>query len=122
MPKFPNPPGAAGLVLLKPAIRTVPAGSRVARIYHSRGSHPLSWNEFRHFGPLNSRWDHHLLSLAGTPETQQRSIYYAATETSLLAWVHRWKSIPDRVGAHIAGHVIYMRRFQRRTVSFMRLR
>ena len=80
MPKFPNPPGAAELALLKPAIRTVPAGSRVARIYHSRSPHPLSWNEFRHFGPLNSRWDHHLPGLAGAPETQQRSIYYAATD------------------------------------------
>jgi hypothetical protein len=80
MPKFPNPPGAAALALLEPEIRLVPAGSRVARIYHSRSPHPLRWNEFRHFGPLNSRWDHHLPDRAGAPEAQERSIYYAATD------------------------------------------
>ena len=80
MPKFPNSPGAAALALHRPAIRTLPAGLRVARVYHSRTPHPLRWNEFRHFGPLNSRWDHHVLDPAGVPATQTRSIYYAATD------------------------------------------
>lgn len=80
MSKFPNPPGAAVLARLKPAIRVLPVGSRLARVYHSRSPHPLRWNEFRHFGPLNSRWDHHLPDVAGAPATQERSIYYAATD------------------------------------------
>lgn len=80
MPKFPNSPGAAALALHRPVIRTLPAGLRVARVYHSRTPHPLRWNEFRHFGPLNSRWDHHVLDPAGVPATQTRSIYYAATD------------------------------------------
>jgi hypothetical protein len=80
MPKFPNPPGVAALALHKPVIRTLPAGSRVARVYHSRTPHPLRWNEFRHFGPLNSRWDHHVPDPTGLPATQDRSIYYAATD------------------------------------------
>jgi hypothetical protein len=80
MPKFPNPPGAAALARFEPAIRTIRAGSRVARVYYSRSRHALRWDEFRHFGPLNSRWDHHLPAPAGTPVTQERSIYYAATD------------------------------------------
>ena len=79
-PKFPNPPGVAALARLEPAIRTIPSGSRVARVYYSRSRHALRWDEFRHFGPLNSRWDHHLPDAAGKPATQERSIYYAATD------------------------------------------
>lgn len=79
-PKFPNPPGAQVLARLEPTIRTMAAGSLVARVYYSRGRHPLGWNEFRHFGPLDSRWDHHLLGPGDTPVQQDRSIYYAATD------------------------------------------
>jgi hypothetical protein len=80
MAKFPNPPGAAALARLDPAIWTLPAGSRISRVYYSRSRHPLSWDEFRHFGPLNARWDHHLPDAAGTPVAQERSVYYAATD------------------------------------------
>lgn len=79
-PKFPNPPGVAALARLEPAIRTIPSGSRLARVYYSRSRHALRWDEFRHFGPLNSRSDHHLPDAAGKPVTQGRSIYYAATD------------------------------------------
>ena len=80
MPKFPNPPGVAALARLEPAIQTIPTGSRVARVYYSRSRHALRWDGLGHFGPLNSRWDHHLPDAAGTPVTQERSIYYAATD------------------------------------------
>jgi hypothetical protein len=80
MPKFPNPPGADALARLAPAIRTVLAGSRVARIYYTRSRHSLRWDEFRHFGPLNSRWDHQLPDGTGAPVRQERSIYYAGTD------------------------------------------
>jgi hypothetical protein len=95
VPKFPNPPGAAALALLHPAIRTVPAGSRIARVYYSRSRHPLAWDEFRHFGPLNSRWDHHLADADGMPVAQQRSIYYAASEarTCLAEFFQRTRRI-----------------------------
>jgi hypothetical protein len=52
----------------------------LARIYYSRGEHPQVWNQFRYFGPLNSRWDHHRLNAEGNPETQARGIYYAARD------------------------------------------
>lgn len=80
MPKFPNPPGASQLARLVPEIWTLPAGSRISRVYYSRSRQPLSWDEFRHFGPLNARWDHHLSDVGGMPESQARSIYYATTD------------------------------------------
>ena len=80
MPKFPIPPGVETLAGLVPATRTFPAGARLARVYYTRSRHPLRWDEFRHFGPLNSRWDHHLPDSSGAPVRQERSIYYAATD------------------------------------------
>lgn len=80
MAKFPNPPGVAALTRLTPAIRTFDSGSRLARIYYSRSRYPLRWDEFRHFGPLNSRWDHHLPDGSHLPMMQDRSVYYAATD------------------------------------------
>ncbi len=80
MATFPNPPGVAELTRLTPATRTFAPGSRLARVYYSRSRNPLRWDEFRHFGPLNSRWDHHLCDLDNLPIMQDRSIYYAATD------------------------------------------
>ena len=80
MAKFPNSPGASALARLAPAIGTLAAGTRLARVYYSRGRHPQAWDQFRHFGPLNSRWDHHLPNDAGEPIPQERGIYYAARE------------------------------------------
>jgi hypothetical protein len=54
----------------------------LARIYYSRGEHPQVWNQFRYFGPLNSRWDHHSLSEQGGPALQSRGIYYAARDAN----------------------------------------
>jgi hypothetical protein len=80
MAKFPNPPGVDVLRGLQPEIKTIAAGCRLARIYYSRSRHSLAWNQFRHFGPLNSRWDHHLPDSAGAPALQERSVYYAAVD------------------------------------------
>jgi hypothetical protein len=79
MAKFPSSPGAHALAGLAPVITTLGAGTTLARIYRSRGEHPQVWNQFRYFGPLNSRWDHHLSNEAGAPRVQLRGIYYAAT-------------------------------------------
>jgi RES domain len=65
---------------LAPAISTLGARTILARIYFSRGEHPQVWNQFRYFGPLNSRWDHHTLGSSGNPELQSRGIYYAARD------------------------------------------
>src|ERR1700684_1417922 len=80
MAKFPSSPGMRALARLAPAINTLGAGSILARIYYSRGEHAQVWNRFRYFGPLNSRWDHHVLGAPGNPEMQTRGIYYAARD------------------------------------------
>jgi RES domain len=78
--KFPSSPGVGALARLAPAIITFGAGTTLARIYYSRGEHPQVWNQFRYFGPLNSRWDHHVSGASGNPEMQSRGIYYAARD------------------------------------------
>ena len=42
------------------------------------GRHPGTWNGFRHFGPVASRWDHHLPDEAGRSVVQERGVLYAA--------------------------------------------
>jgi hypothetical protein len=96
--KFPNSPGIAALSALTPAIHALPAGSTLARIYYARSPYPQSWNQFRHFGPLNSRWDHHVPELAGNPRAQERGIFYAAADAkTCLAEVFQATRRIDRV-------------------------
>lgn len=80
MAKFPHSPGPAALAGIAPAVRRLPAGSTLARVYFSRSRHTIPWNEFRYTGPLNSRGDHHLPNPQGMAHAQQRGIYYAATD------------------------------------------
>lgn len=78
MAKFPHSPGVDALKRLLPATRSLPAGTRLARVYYTDSAHPLAWNSFRHAGPVNARWDHHLAGPDGAPVIQERGIYYAA--------------------------------------------
>jgi hypothetical protein len=80
MAKFPDAPGVTALAAVSPSWVQLPAGSSLARVYYTSSAHPLGWSELRHFGPLNARWDHHLVSEAGQPQTQQRGVYYAAAD------------------------------------------
>jgi hypothetical protein len=96
--KFPNSPGVEALARLTPTFSTLAAGTKLARVYFSRGSHPLAWNQLRHFGPLNSRWDHHVPDVAGHPQAQERGIYYAARDAkTCLAEVFQATRRIDRV-------------------------
>jgi hypothetical protein len=98
MPKFPGSPGVHALARLTPVISALRAGTKLARIYYSRGKHPQVWNQFRYFGPLNSRWDHHTLSAAGAPKKQPRAVYYAARDAqTCLAEVFQATRRIDRV-------------------------
>jgi hypothetical protein len=78
--KFPSSPGVAALGAFVPAIHVLPVGTTLARVYYARSAHRQSWDQFRHFGPLNSRWDHHLSNAQGKPHTSSRGIYYAAAD------------------------------------------
>jgi hypothetical protein len=96
--KFPNSPGTAALSALTPAIHALHAGSTLARVYYARSPYPQSWNQFRHFGPLNSRWDHHVPELAGNSRAQERGIFYAAAHAkTCLAEVFQATRRIDRV-------------------------
>jgi RES domain len=78
--KFPNSPGAATLARLNPATTLIPSGTRLARVYYAAGRHPKAWNALRYFGPVNARWDHHLVNSNGDAQTQDRGIYYTARD------------------------------------------
>jgi hypothetical protein len=58
----------------------LPIGTRLARVYYAAARYPTAWNTFRYFGPLNTRWDHHLSTAVGAAIEQNRGIYYAATD------------------------------------------
>ena len=77
---------------------TLGAGTSLARVYFSRSAHALDWNQFRFFGPLNSRWDHHVPNATGDPCAQERGIYYAASDAkTCLAEVFQDTRRIDRV-------------------------
>jgi RES domain len=98
LPKFPHSPGVAALARLSPPTVTLGAGTALARVYFTRSPHALGWNEFRYFGPLNSRWDHHLPNAAGRARVQERGIYYAAVDAkTCLAEVFQDTRRIDRV-------------------------
>jgi RES domain len=78
--KFPEPPGEAFLRCVAPEVKSLPAGTRLTRIYATAGAHPISWNQFRFFGPVDARWDHHEAKEGGEGALQDRGILYAATE------------------------------------------
>lgn len=64
-----------------PMTHTLPAGTRLLRIYFSGGPHPAQWNQFRDFGPTNSRFDHH----RPPQQVQTRSILYATVGKDAFA-------------------------------------
>jgi hypothetical protein len=98
MAKFPNSPGASELAEITPTLITLPAGSALARVYYTSSAHPLAWNQFRSFGPLNFRWDHHLPIVADEPREQGRAVYYAAANAvTCLAEVFQATRRIDRV-------------------------
>jgi hypothetical protein len=55
------------------SFHTCSVGVRLWRIYFRRGKYPSSWNDFRHFGPTSSRFDHQTLP----KRLQARGILYA---------------------------------------------
>jgi len=81
MAKLPNAPSSSSLAALDPKIKVMPAGSPLARIFFRGGAHPVDWDEFRHWGPAGSRFDHHTRDAAGLPCVGPRGILYAAGNT-----------------------------------------
>lgn len=75
MPKVPRQPNLARLRETEPDVLVLPRGTELWRVYFRGGEHPTFWNEFRHVGPLDSRFDHHD---GEEPAYQARSVLYAA--------------------------------------------
>ena len=65
---------------LEPKIALLTPATLVWRIYRSAGAYPYRWNELRHFGPVASRFDHHLEAADGKPYKQERGVLYAAPD------------------------------------------
>ena len=80
MAKLPRRPDPARPLVTEPNIRTLPSGTRSYRIYARGGPWPTVWDAFRTFGPLRSRFDHHVPDTDGSPLAQERSILYAALD------------------------------------------
>lgn len=74
MPKLPLPPSPERLAEIGAEEQIVPARTALFRIYFLGGPWPGVWNEFRQFGPLTGRFDHHL----PPPHFQERGIMYLA--------------------------------------------
>jgi len=86
--KLPAPPSIAQLRAIKPTVTRVRRGATFARIYYTASAYPVAWNDFRYYGPTDSRFDHHLLNAAGAAHVQPRGILYAAeTAQTCLAEV-----------------------------------
>jgi hypothetical protein len=71
--KFPEPP--ANLAAIAPTVATLAAGTPIWRVYKAGGAHPTTWDQFRFFGPLAFRFDHHQTN---PPAISARGILYAA--------------------------------------------
>ncbi len=93
MVKFPEHPNLARLAQLGPSIRMLSAGTELWRIYFRGGSHPGSWNDFRVYGPVDARFDHHI----PPPRDQVRGVLYGATEIkTCIAEVFQETRVLDR--------------------------
>ncbi len=80
MAKLPRQPDHAHLLTLEPEVWTLERGTRLHRIYSRGGDHPTIWKAFRSFGPLRSRFDHHVADLSGKAVLQENAILYAALD------------------------------------------
>ena len=78
MAKLPRPPDVAAIRKTSREVKTLPRGTVLARVYLAGGEHPTSWNEFRHYGPVNARFDHHLPDKRNAAWAQERSVLYCA--------------------------------------------
>lgn len=93
MAKFPEPPTPAALAAIPPDVRVLPEGAELWRVYFQGGRHPTTWDQFRSFGPTNSRFDPHL----PPAHVQRRKVLYAAMHGPTgLAEVFQESRVIDR--------------------------
>jgi len=103
MAKVPRSPSPEHLANLAPDIHELAAGRGLWRVYFRGGHHPTTWQQFRHVGPMDARFDHHE---GDSPSDQDRAIMYVAEDpVSCLAEcfqktrvINRWHKDPWLVG------------------------
>lgn len=84
MPKVPRRPDLDRLRSAQPAWHIVGTGEQLWRVYFRGGEHPSRWNQFRTFGPIDARFDHHL---DDSPSSGRSVMYGAASPVTCLAEV-----------------------------------
>lgn len=110
MPKVPREPSLKRLKTLEPDTRQIANGVVVWRVYFRRDEHPTTWSDFRHVGPLDTRFDHHLVNERDEATHQERAVMYVADDPiTCLAEVfqrtrvvNRWHNEPWLVGFEVA--------------------
>ena len=82
MPKLPHhPPSPAAIHAADPEIVGFPPEKYAWRIYPRGGKYPVTWGEFRQFGPLSSaRFAPHLPASDGAPCVQERGAMYVGDD------------------------------------------
>ena len=103
MPKVPRSPSLKHLESLTPDTHELATGRIVWRVYFRGGHHPTTWQQFRHVGPVDARFDHHE---GADPMDQERAVMYVADHSvTCLAEVfqktrviNRWHNDPWLVG------------------------
>lgn len=94
MAKVPRAPSLRRLASLAAEVATIDAGEVVWRVYFRGGRHPARWQDFRHVGPLDARFDH----LEGDePALQRFAVLYAAVDpVTCLAEVFQRRRVINR--------------------------
>lgn len=64
------------LASVPPEWHDMAGGDLLFRVYSRADHYPTTWNQFRTYGPMQARFNHHL----SPPHTQTRAILYAATQ------------------------------------------
>ena len=113
MVKVPRAPDLEKLRTLDPPTKALPSGTRLWRLYYRGGNHPTSWCDFRHVGPVDARFDHHLPDKHGNAAAQNRAILYAAVHPfTCLAeayqqtrTINRWHKQPWLVAFEITKKI-----------------
>lgn len=94
MTKVPRSPSLKHLKTLSPDTHELAAGRIVWRIYFRGGQHPTTWQQFRHVGPVDARFDHHE---GEKPSDQGRAVMYVAdAPVTCLAEVFQKTRVIDR--------------------------
>lgn len=78
MVKLPEPPSTEDLLRIGVLVHSLRAGTVLGRVYFAIGPNPITWDDFRYWGPTTSRFDHHLSDPSSKPQVGYRGILYAS--------------------------------------------